>query len=93
MNKMFKKLVLSLIVVTFLSMGAAFSADKLNLNTAIKAELMMLPGVGDSTADAIIMYREQNGSFKSVDDLDNVKGIGDKKMKKLTDQVTVSSSN
>lgn len=90
---MIKKLVLSLIVVTFLSMGAAFSADKLNLNTATKAELMMLPGVGDSTADAIIMYREQNGSFKSVDDLDNVKGIGDKKMEKLTDQVTVSSSN
>ena len=90
---MFKKLVLSLIVITFFSMGAAFSADKLNLNTATKAELMMLPGVGDSTADAIIMYREQNGSFKSVDDLDNVKGIGDKKMEKLTDQVTVSSSN
>ena len=87
---MFKKLVLSLMVVLFLSVGSAFAADKVDLNTATKSELLMLPGVGDSTADAIIMYREQNGSFKSVDDLDNVKGIGDKKMEKLAGQVTVS---
>jgi len=87
---MFKKLVLSLMVVLFLSVGSAFAAEKVDLNTATKAELLMLPGVGDSTADAIIMYREQNGSFKSVDDLDNVKGIGDKKMEKLAGQVTVS---
>ena len=87
---MFKKLVLSLMVVLFLSVGPAFAADKVDINTATKAELVMLPGVGDSTADAIIMYREQNGPFKSVDDLDNVKGIGDKKLEKLAGQVTVS---
>jgi len=87
---MFKKLLLSLMMVMLLSMGFAVAADKVNINTATKEELVMLPGVGESTADAIIMYREQNGSFKNVEELDNVKGIGDKKMEKLSGQVTVS---
>lgn len=89
---MFKKLVLTVFMAMILMTGVAFAADSININTATSSELQMLPGVGGKTADAIIKYREQNGDFKSVADLVNVKGIGDKKVEKLTDQVTISDS-
>ncbi len=87
-----KKLLLSLFVAIILSSGLAFAADKINVNTATKTELQMLKGVGDATADAIIKYWEENGDFKSVEELFNVKGIGNKKVEKLADKVTVSDS-
>jgi len=87
---MIKKLLLPLFVALFLSMGTAYSADKINVNTATQSQLEEINGIGPSTASAIIEYREQNGNFKNVDDLVNVKGIGDKKAAKLADQVTVS---
>lgn len=49
-----------------------------NINTADKDELGTLPGVSDNVAQNIIDYREQNGDFESVDELQNVKGIGKK---------------
>ena len=89
---MLKKLVLPLFVALFLSAGLAFAADKINVNTANKVELQTLKGIGAATADAIIKYRELNGAFSSVEDLANVKGIGNKKMAKLSDQLTVSDA-
>ncbi|MFW5451543.1 MAG: ComEA family DNA-binding protein, partial [Methylophagaceae bacterium] len=61
-----------------------------NINTASKTELQTLKGIGDATAEAIIQYREQNGSFTTIEELINVKGIGSKKVEKLTDQIAVS---
>jgi len=55
----------------------------ININSADKDTLMLLPGVGPKTADAITKYRKTNGKFKSVDELKNVKGIGDKTFAKL----------
>lgn len=55
----------------------------LSLNSASEAELDTLPGVGPVTARAIIEYRTQMGGFQSVDELVNVKGIGDKKLAKM----------
>ena len=52
----------------------------------------MLNGVGPSTADAIIEYRDAHGKFKTVDELANVKGIGDKKLEKLSNDLTVSQN-
>lgn len=60
------------------------AAEKpVNINTASKEELQMLPGVGPVMADAILKYKKANGKFKSADDLLNVKGIGEKTLKKM----------
>jgi competence protein ComEA len=61
----------------------------LNLNRARAEQLEVLPGIGPSLAQKIVAYREQNGGFKSVDDLDNVSGIGPKKLEALRSLVTV----
>jgi competence protein ComEA len=60
-----------------------------NLNTATADDLDTLPGVGPSTASAILAYREQHGPFASVDDLADVRGIGPTKLDALRGLVTV----
>ncbi len=60
-----------------------------NLNTATLEQLDTLPGVGPVTAQAIVSWREENGSFTSVDDLLDVKGIGDATLAELRDLVTI----
>ena len=61
----------------------------ININTATKAELTSLSGIGDAKAEDIINYRTQNGNFKSIDDIKNVKGIGDAIFAKIKDYITV----
>lgn len=60
-----------------------------NINTAGRSELEELPGVGPSLADRIIRHREKNGQFSSVDELDEVEGIGPRKLEALRDLVTI----
>ncbi|HEL1737889.1 TPA: helix-hairpin-helix domain-containing protein [Streptococcus suis] len=60
-----------------------------NLNTATEADLQTISGIGGKRAADIIAYREANGGFKSVDDLNNVSGIGDKTMESIRPYVTV----
>lgn len=60
-----------------------------NLNTATETELQTLSGVGPKKAADIIAYRDQNGGFKTVEDLKNVSGIGDKTFERLAPSVTV----
>lgn len=62
---------------------------KVNLNTAIREELITLPGIGESLADRIIAYREENGPFQTIEDLINVKGIGESKLESLRELITV----
>jgi len=93
MDMKLKRLFLSLCLALFLSTGMAFAADKINVNTATQEELQTLNGIGASTAAAIIDYRDQIGEFKSINSLLEVKGIGEKKLAKLSDQLTVSDSD
>ncbi|HEM3181654.1 helix-hairpin-helix domain-containing protein [Streptococcus suis] len=60
-----------------------------NLNTATETDLQTISGIGAKRAADIIAYREANGGFKSVDDLNNVSGIGDKTMESIRPYVTV----
>ena len=60
-----------------------------NVNTASASQLEELPGVGPATAEAIIAHRDQHGPFGSVDELIDVRGIGEAKLEQLRDLVTV----
>lgn len=59
-----------------------------NINTASKEELMTITGIGESKADTIIKYREDNGYFKSIEDIQNVSGIGESLFEKIKDYIT-----
>lgn len=62
---------------------------KININTATQSDLENLPGIGESTAIKIINYRNENGKFKSIEDIKNVKGIGDSKFEKIRELIIV----
>jgi competence protein ComEA len=62
-----------------------------NLNTATAADLEGLPGIGAKTAARIIEYRQKNGPFKKIEELMNVRGVGEKNFLKLKPQLTVAA--
>lgn len=70
---------------------ARSSSPAVNLNTATQAQLESLPGIGAATAKRILEYRQKNGSFKKIEELMNVKGIGEKSFLKLKPHVSVGS--
>ena len=70
--------------------SAAPATTPVNLNTATVAQLEKLPGIGASTAQRIVDYRQKNGSFKKIEELMNVKGIGEKSFLKLKALITVA---
>jgi comEA protein len=61
----------------------------ININTAGKETLILLPGVGESTADKIILYRQEHNGFKKVQDIMKIKGIGKKKFENLKDFIVI----
>lgn len=65
------------------------SSNLIDINTADEKELDSLPGVGPSKAKDIISYREKNGGFKSIEDIKNVKGIGESSFEKIKDKIIV----
>ncbi len=69
---------------------AAYSGDKININTASKEKLMTLEGIGESLAGRIAAYREKNGKFGDIHDIMNVSGIGEKKFENIKDSICVN---
>lgn len=83
---MLKKLLLALVFVGFLTV-TAFAG--VNINTANQQELTSLPGIGGVKAAAIVEYRNLHGSFKTIDELTKIKGIGDRTIENLRDQIVL----
>ena len=69
--------------------SSASSSELVNINTADAERLATLKGIGPVLAQKIIEYREQNGAFKSVDEIKNVRGIGQKKFDAFKDKITI----
>lgn len=70
--------------------NTAKDSSKININTATLEELDKLPGVGEATANKIISHREENGQFKTIEDIKNVNGIGDKKFENMKELICVN---
>jgi competence protein ComEA len=89
MKNIVKKLVLASLLI-FASMAAY--ATPVDINTASAEEIATaMNGVGDKKAQAIVVFRQENGAFNSVDELVLVKGIGEKTVEKNRANITVSS--
>ena len=85
-----KKLLLIVASVIAFSVNPAFAA--VDINTATAAQLESVNGLGPKKAEAIVEYRKKNGQFKSVDELENVKGLGKASIEKKRNELTVGTA-
>ncbi|HUU37341.1 MAG TPA: helix-hairpin-helix domain-containing protein [Candidatus Desulfaltia sp.] len=86
-------LVLALVVSPIVSAQATAKAGgKVNINTASLEELQKLPRIGPQIAQRILDYRKENGSFKRIEDMLKVRGVGEKMFEQLKDLITVGEA-
>lgn len=85
---LFASLILLALAATAVADEAA-PAGVVNVNTADAAQLALLPGIGPSTAQRIVAWREEHGAFKKVTDLMQVKGVGDATFEKISPYLTL----
>ena len=84
-----KKAIGSLLLLASFIAGTAYAA--VNINTATQSELEAVKGLGPSKAKAILEYREKQGNFRSVDELDNVKGYCNASINRLRSELTLEA--
>ena len=70
----------------------AVSAESVNINTASVEQLTALDGIGEVKARAIVEHRDANGRFRSVDQLEDVKGVGPKTVEKNRDRIRIDGA-
>lgn len=75
---------------TLLALSTAVAQAAVDLNTADAKALEKLPGIGPAKAQAIVDHRSKSGSFKTIEDLKKVDGIGDKTFESLKSEISVS---
>ena len=69
--------------------SAPAATEKISLNSATAEQLQSLPGIGPATAKSIVEYRTKAGKFNRIEEIMNVKGIGEKKFQKIKDRLTL----
>lgn len=69
---------------------ASARVELINLNTSTAAQLALLPGIGPKTAELIIQYRQKAGGFKKIEEIMNVRGIGEKSFLKIRSLISVT---
>jgi len=84
-----KIMMLALTMSISMVIGNAYAEGHININTASAEQLQTVKGIGEKTAEAIVKYREAHGTFETVDALVHVKGIGEKKLDKIDDDLVV----
>ncbi len=76
--------------VTSKSGGTDAKGGKVNINTASAEELMTLPGIGESKAESIMVYRQEHNGFKTIEEIKNINGIKDSVYNKICEMITVN---
>ena len=71
--------------------AAGAGTEVINLNSSTAAQIAALPGIGLKTAELIVQYREKNGPFKKIEEIMNVKGVGEKSFLRIKDRLTVTA--
>jgi competence protein ComEA len=87
-----KKMIFAASIVFSLFTSAAVLAETININTADAAALDKLNGIGEKKAEAIIAYRTEHGEFKTLEDLKEVSGIGDKMFEKIKADIALTDA-
>jgi competence protein ComEA len=67
------------------------AADPININSATSDQIAGLPGIGVKTAELVVQYRVKNGPFKKIEEIMNVRGIGEKSFLRIKDRLTVAT--
>ncbi len=70
---------------------ASASTDVINLNSATASQIADLPGIGVKTAELIVQYRVKNGPFKKIEEVMNIRGIGEKSFLRIKDRIAVAA--
>lgn len=71
---------------------APASTEVINLNSATASQIADLPGIGVKTAELIVQYRVKNGPFKKVEEVMNIRGVGEKSFLRIKDRITVAAA-